>query len=102
MSELRGLSVAPGQRAPCPVALLWEGKCGAQGRQADHRPRTKSIRAGQWGRLCGWGPALLEPGGCLVVTPCINLELILNLEKTLESPLDCKEIPPVHPKGNQS
>ena len=24
------------------------------------------------------------------------------LEKTLESPLDCKEIRPVHPKGNQS
>ena len=24
------------------------------------------------------------------------------LEKTLESPLDCKEIPPVHPKGDQS
>ena len=24
------------------------------------------------------------------------------LEKTLESPLDCKEIWPVHPKGNQS
>ena len=24
------------------------------------------------------------------------------LEKTLESPLDCKEIPPVNPKGNQS
>ena len=23
------------------------------------------------------------------------------LEKTLESPLDCKEIKPVHPKGNQ-
>ena len=23
-------------------------------------------------------------------------------EKTLESPLDCKEIKPVHPKGNQS
>ena len=23
------------------------------------------------------------------------------LEKTLESPLDCKEIRPVHPKGNQ-
>ena len=23
------------------------------------------------------------------------------LEKTLESPLDCKEIEPVHPKGNQ-
>ena len=24
------------------------------------------------------------------------------LEKTLESPLDCKEIKPVHPKGNQT
>ena len=24
------------------------------------------------------------------------------LEKTLESPLDCKEIQPVHSKGNQS
>ena len=31
--------------------------------------------------------------------------MILNcggLEKTLESPLDCKEIQPVHPKGDQS
>ena len=27
---------------------------------------------------------------------------IMALEKTLESPLDCKEIQPVHPKGNQS
>ena len=26
----------------------------------------------------------------------------LVLKKTLESPLDCKEIQPVHPKGNQS
>ena len=24
------------------------------------------------------------------------------LEKTLESPLDCKEIQPVHPKGDQA
>ena len=24
------------------------------------------------------------------------------LEKTLESPLDCKDIKPVHPKGDQS
>ena len=30
--------------------------------------------------------------------------MLLNcvLEKTLESPLDCKEIQPVHPEGNQS
>ena len=27
---------------------------------------------------------------------------IVVLEKTLESPLDCKEMQPVHPKGNQS
>ena len=26
----------------------------------------------------------------------------MALEKTLESPLDCKEIQPVNPKGNQS
>ena len=29
-------------------------------------------------------------------------ELKCVLEKTLESPLDCKEIKPVNPKGNQS
>ena len=28
--------------------------------------------------------------------------LTVVLDKTLESPLDCKEIQPVHPKGNQS
>ena len=28
--------------------------------------------------------------------------LTVMLEKTLQSPLDCKEIQPVHPKGNQS
>ena len=27
--------------------------------------------------------------------------LTVVLEKTLESPLDCKEIEPVNPKGNQ-
>ena len=29
-------------------------------------------------------------------------EWTVALEKTLESPLDCKEVQPVHPKGNQS
>ena len=29
-------------------------------------------------------------------------ELCVVLEKTLESPLDCKEIQPVHSKGDQS
>ena len=31
-----------------------------------------------------------------------NQLVILLLEKTLESVLDCKEIEPVHPKGDQS
>ena len=32
----------------------------------------------------------------------INAFELVVLEKTLESPLDCKEIQPVHPKGDQS
>ena len=28
--------------------------------------------------------------------------MLLVLEKTIESPLDCKEIKPVNPEGNQS
>ena len=31
-----------------------------------------------------------------------SLRQAMVLEKTLESPLDCKEIQQVHPKGNQS
>ena len=31
-----------------------------------------------------------------------SLEKTVMLEKTLASPLDCKEIQPVHPKGDQS
>ena len=32
----------------------------------------------------------------------LSAEKLMLLEKTLESPLDCKEIQPVHPKGDQS
>ena len=32
----------------------------------------------------------------------IFLDYFLNLEKTLESPLDCKEMQPVHSEGDQS
>jgi len=32
----------------------------------------------------------------------VLLTVAVVLEKTLESPLDCKEIKPVNPKGNQS
>ena len=33
---------------------------------------------------------------------CLSKLQELVLDKTLESPLDCKEIQSVHPKGNQS
>ena len=39
--------------------------------------------------------------GILLVIPSWCFWIVV-LEKTLESPLDCKEIQPVHPKGNQS
>ena len=32
----------------------------------------------------------------------IDVFLIMVLEKTLESPMDCREITPINPKGNQS
>ena len=32
---------------------------------------------------------------------CLFILFIVVLEKTLESPLDCKEVKPVNPKGNQ-
>ena len=36
-------------------------------------------------------------------TECRRIDAFtVVLEKTLESPLDCKEIQPIHPKGNQS
>ena len=31
-----------------------------------------------------------------------RIDAFVVLEKSLESPSDCKEIQPVHPKGNQS
>ena len=40
----------------------------------------------------------------LNITGIFNVLIDKNqrLEKTLESPLDCKEVQPVHPKGVQS
>ena len=40
-----------------------------------------------------WHSAWVSKNGCFST---------VVLEKTLESPLDCKEIQPVHPNGNQS
>ena len=33
---------------------------------------------------------------------CRRIDAFVVLEKTLESPLDCKEIQPVHSKGDES
>ena len=33
---------------------------------------------------------------------CQRIDAFVVLEKSLESPLDCKEIQPIHPKGDQS
>ena len=38
----------------------------------------------------------------VVVLICICLIMVVVLEKPLETPLDFKEIQPVHPNGNQS
>ena len=46
---------------------------------------THDVRVGLWRQLSAEKLMLLN----------------LVLEKTLESPLDCKEIQPVNPKGNQ-
>ena len=40
--------------------------------------------------------------GRKALTNLDSILLIVVLEKTLESPLDCKEVQPVHPKGDQS
>ena len=48
-----------------------------------------NVRVGLWRKLSSW--ALKNWCFWTVV-----------LEKTLDSPLDCKEIQPVHPKGDQS
>ena len=38
----------------------------------------------------------------LIYATAENFKLYYHLKKTLESPLDCKEIQPVHSKGDQS
>ena len=48
----------------------------------------------------GWvGKKKKEEEGWVGKNWCFRIVLLV---KTLESPLDCKEIQPVHPKGNQS
>ena len=64
-----------------------------------------STSSGRWcrtrkaGLVPSWGHRELDhKEGCVLKNWCFQ---IMVLEKTLESPLDCKEIKPVHPKGNE-
>ena len=43
----------------------------------------------------------MDVSGTVKKAECRKMDAVV-LEKTLESPLDCKEIQPVHPKGDQS
>ena len=85
---------------------------------------TKPISVPGQGSFCGQSTAYLKEsegsrtaiprakGGCIWIIAKSNCEeswvpknwcfWTVVLEKTLESPLDCEEIQPVHPKGNQS
>ena len=63
---------------------------------------------GKEGLVATLDPFVLRPnylpavGFCYLFFKRPQLQVFPNLEKTLESPLDCKEIHPVHPKGDQS
>ena len=54
----------------------------------------------------GYGfPGVMYGCESWVIKKAETKELMLlncGVEKILESPLDCKEIQPIHPKGNQS
>ena len=52
------------------------------------------------GVMYGYESWIIKKAECQRIE-AFELQLVV-LEKTLESPLDCKEIQPVHPKGDQS
>ena len=66
-----------------------------------HRTNTWPVWSRRWWKGKGfiWKTCLLL---IKINLGIIEYLLTVVLEKTLESPLDCKENQPVHPKGNQS
>ena len=73
------------QRTDSLEKTLMLGKIEDRRRRGWQKMRCLDVRARQWK---GWDPK----------NWCFRTVV---LEKTLESPLDCKEIQPVHTKGNQ-
>ena len=58
-----------------------------------------------WVYMCSPSQSLLpppSPHNPSRSSQCTRSERLSHAEKTLESPLDCKKIQPVHPNGNQS
>ena len=58
-----------------------------------------------WVYMCSPSQSLLpppSPHNPSRSSQCTRSERLSHAEKTLESPLDCKNIQPVHPNGNQS
>ena len=85
--------------------------CSLLGRKA--MTNLNSILKSRETLLCNKGPSSQSYGFSMVMYGCESWDYkeswaLKNwcfrtvLEKILESPLDCKEIQPVHPKGNQS
>ena len=59
-------------------------------------------RKGGWGRILQWIPSVLYPEALSKRHSFQQILLERRFEQeTLESPLDCKEIQPVHSKGDQ-
>ena len=77
------LTPNPPALKPCTSEVLWEGRHSRDGFSSSHIWMWELDTKESWALKywCFW---------------------TVVLEKTLESSLDCKEIQPVHPKGNQS
>ena len=70
----------------------------------DHTPALQLLRLPSKGQTCKSSTSGGKKGGPSMRPTQLKQRSswTVVLEKTLESPLDCKEIQPVHPKGNQS
>ena len=74
-------------------------------RQSIKNQRHYFANKGQYSQSCGFSSShvwTLELDGEESWAPKNWCFCTVVLEKTLESPLDCKKIQPVHPKGDQS
>ena len=100
-----GSKIIVGCDCSCEIKiLLFLGRKAMADRQCLEKQRHHFAEKGLSSQSCGfssshiWMWQLDHKEGWALKTWCFR---ILMLEKTLESPLDSKEIKPVNPKGNQ-